>query len=105
MSIALTAFFNIRKTKSGAPMNDERHDSSANDTKADKGVYAAQVAKPKGPLTASLRLTDTRRLDSSQPERASAWDRFPISVVKSAVPLSLRPDVEWDGSATVTPLG
>jgi hypothetical protein len=48
MSIAPTAFFDIRKTKSGASMSDERHDSSTNDTKADKGVYAAQVAKPKG---------------------------------------------------------
>ena len=33
----------------------------ANDTKADKGVHAAQVAKPKGSLTASLCLTNTRR--------------------------------------------
>jgi hypothetical protein len=57
-------------------MSEERHDSFANDIKADKGVHAAQVAKPKGSLTASLCLTNTRppvsrrTLDSSQPDGA-----------------------------------
>jgi hypothetical protein len=78
-------------------MSEERHDSFANDTKADKGVHAAQVAKPKGSLTASLCLTNTRRQPAGglsthrNPSTLSAWERSPISVVNSAMPLPLRP--------------